>query len=87
VQVKAGVSVDRGKREKGDPVIKASILGYTRYRTSMPRNASTARQMVASVSCPRSCRPGQSSIVMTSDVYGHLFPRGDDADELAWPER
>ncbi|MCC2690686.1 MAG: phage integrase/recombinase family protein, partial [Rhizobiaceae bacterium] len=27
VQVKAGVSVDRGKREKGDPVIKAKYTG------------------------------------------------------------
>jgi hypothetical protein len=23
-------------------------------------------------------RPGHSSIMMTMDVYGHLFPRGDD---------
>jgi integrase len=28
-------------------------------------------------------RLGHSSIVMTSDVYGHLFPRGDDGGELA----
>lgn len=28
-------------------------------------------------------RLGHSSITMTFDVYGHLFPRGDDADELA----
>ena len=26
---------------------------------------------------------GHSSIVMTLDVYGHLFPRGDDRAELA----
>lgn len=31
-------------------------------------------------------RMGHSSIVMTMDVYGHLFPRGDDADELAAAE-
>jgi integrase len=31
-------------------------------------------------------RMGHSSIVMTMDVYGHLFPRGDDADELARAE-
>src|SRR5690606_7245503 len=31
-------------------------------------------------------RLGHSSIVMTMDVYGHLFPRGDDADELAAAE-
>jgi integrase len=32
-------------------------------------------------------RLGHSSITVTMDVYGHLFPRGDDADELAAAER
>ena len=32
-------------------------------------------------------RLGHSSILMTSDVYGHLFPRGDDGSELAAAER
>jgi integrase len=27
-------------------------------------------------------RPGHSSITMTYDRYGHMFPRGDDAEEL-----
>ena len=27
-------------------------------------------------------RLGHASIVMTMDVYGHLFPRGDDSKEL-----
>ncbi len=31
-------------------------------------------------------RLGHSTIAMTMDVYGHLFPRGDDADELAAAE-
>lgn len=31
-------------------------------------------------------RLGHSSIVMTMDTYGHLFPRGDDAEELAAAE-
>jgi integrase len=30
---------------------------------------------------------GHSSITMSADVYGHLFPRGDDAAELAEAER
>jgi integrase len=29
---------------------------------------------------------GHSSIVMTSDRYRHLFPRGDDGAELAAAE-
>jgi integrase len=32
-------------------------------------------------------RLGHSSITMTMDVYGHLFPRGDDAKELERAER
>jgi integrase len=32
-------------------------------------------------------RLGHSSVVMTSDVYGHLFPRTDDGREMAEAER
>ncbi len=32
-------------------------------------------------------RLGHSSITMTFDVYGHLFPRGDDGGELAAAEK
>lgn len=32
-------------------------------------------------------RLGHSSVVMTLDTYGHLFPRGDDGSELAAAER
>jgi integrase len=32
-------------------------------------------------------RLGHSSIVMTMDTYGHLFPRGDDDSELAAAQR
>jgi integrase len=32
-------------------------------------------------------RLGHSSIVMTSDVYGHLFPHGDDGREMAEAEK
>jgi integrase len=32
-------------------------------------------------------RLGHSSIVLTSDVYGHLFPRSDDGGELAAAEK
>jgi len=30
---------------------------------------------------------GHSTIAMTLDVYGHLFPRHDDSEELAAAER
>jgi integrase len=32
-------------------------------------------------------RLGHSTVVLTSDRYGHLFPRGDDSSELAAAER
>jgi integrase len=32
-------------------------------------------------------RLGHSSMMMTLDTYGHLFPRGDDGSELAAAER
>ena len=32
-------------------------------------------------------RMGHTSIAITMDVYGHLFPRGDDEAELAAAER
>jgi integrase len=32
-------------------------------------------------------RLGHASIKMTADVYGHLFPRGDDAAEFAAAEK
>ena len=30
---------------------------------------------------------GHSTIAMTLDIYGHLFPGGDDSEELAAAER
>ena len=32
-------------------------------------------------------RLGHASIQMTADIYGHLFPRGDDGSELAAAEK
>ena len=32
-------------------------------------------------------RLGHSSVTMTADTYGHLFPRGDDTAELAAAEK
>jgi integrase len=32
-------------------------------------------------------RLGHASIQMTADIYGHLFPRGDDGAELAAAEK
>jgi integrase len=32
-------------------------------------------------------RLGHATVVLTSDRYGHLFPRGDDGSELAAAEQ
>jgi len=32
-------------------------------------------------------RLGHANITMTADVYGHLFPRGDDGSELEAAEK
>ena len=32
-------------------------------------------------------RLGHATVVLTSDRYGHLFPRGDDGAEMAAAER
>jgi integrase len=32
-------------------------------------------------------RLGHSTVAMTLDIYGHLFPRVDDSEELAAAER
>ena len=32
-------------------------------------------------------RLGHSTVAMTLDIYGHLFPRADDSEELAAAER
>jgi hypothetical protein len=46
--------------------------------------------ITAASNCPaKSCRSSSviSTIAMTMDTYGHLFPRGDDREELAAAER
>jgi integrase len=55
----------------------------------MPLGASTPRRKAALGSPAKVVqeRLGHSSVTLTLDVYGHLFPRGDDADELAAAER
>ena len=59
-----------------------STLACTLCGTSMPHGASIGASTAAS-----RFPPSHSSIMMTMDVYGHLFPRGDDSEELAEAER
>ncbi|TBC78013.1 tyrosine-type recombinase/integrase [Rhizobium ruizarguesonis] len=84
--LKAGVAIDTGRTDKmGNPILKAKYTGlhalrhfYASWLINRKEDGGLAlpAKMVQE-------RLGHSSIVMTMDVYGHLFPRGDDGKELA----
>jgi integrase len=96
VQIAAGVCEivkdDDGKvvlDGKGEPVRKAKYEGLHALRHffaswCINRKADGGLELPGKVVQERL---GHSSIAMTMDTYGHLFPRGDDAAELAAAER
>jgi integrase len=96
VQVAAGVAVPlldaKGKPardEEGKPIVKAKYTGLHVFRHffaswCINRKADGGLELPAKVVQERL---GHSSITMTLDTYGHLFPRGDDSGELAAAER
>ena len=56
--------------------------------TSTLHGASTAAPMGLELPLKLvQARLGHSTVNMTADVYGHIFPRGDDGAELAAAER
>lgn len=89
-QVAAGVSVDTGERDKdGEPIMKARYTGLHSLRHfyaswCINRRADGGLELPPKVVQERL---GHSSITMTMDVYGHLFPSSDDAEALAAAER
>ncbi len=96
VQIAAGVCAivkdEDGKvvlDAKGEPVRKAKYEGLHALRHffaswCINRKADGGLELPGKVVQERL---GHSSIAMTMDTYGHLFPRGDDAAELAAAER
>jgi integrase len=73
----------------GEPVMLAKYTGMHALRHfyaswCINRKADGGLEVPAKVVQERL---GHSSITMTLDVYGHLFPRGDDSAELAMAER
>lgn len=88
-EVRAGVSVDTGKLDaEGEPVLEAKYKGLHALR-HFYASWCINRQEDGGLGLPLKVvqeRMGHSSVAMTADVYGHLFPRGDDADELARAE-
>ena len=89
-QIEGGVVRDTGERdEAGIPISVAKYTGLHALRHfyaswCINRRADGGLELPAKVVQERL---GHSSIMMTMDVYGHLFPRGDDAAELAAAEK
>jgi integrase len=96
VQIAAGVCTvvkdEAGKvvlDVKGEPVREAKYTGLHATRHFFASWCINRRQD-GGLELPGKVvqeRLGHASITMTMDTYGHLFPRGDDREELAAAER
>jgi integrase len=90
VQIAAGVTVDTGKTDKdGKPVLRAKYTGMHALR-HFYASWCINRLADGGMGLPPKVvqeRLGHSTMAMTMDVYGHLFPRGDDSEEMAAAER
>ena len=81
VQIKAGIVAANGE---------AKYMGmHAAQRIFMPAGLLIRRRTAKLGLSAKAAqvRLGHSSIAMLFDTYGHLFPRGDDAEELAAAER
>jgi integrase len=83
---RAGVTVDTGEVDKdGRPIVEAKYTGLHSLR-HFYASWLINRKEDGGLGLPAKIvqeRLGHASIVMTMDVYGHLFPRTDDGTELA----
>lgn len=87
--ISAGVAVDTGKRDgEGRIVLAAKYTGlhalrhfYASWLINRPQDGGLGLPLKVVQE-----RMGHSSITMTADTYGHLFPQTDHADELAEAE-
>ncbi|WP_028054295.1 tyrosine-type recombinase/integrase [Sinorhizobium medicae] len=88
--IAAGVAVDSGEvDEDGKPVPAPKYTGMHALRHFYASWCINRRKDGGLELPPKVVqeRLGHSSIMMTMDVYGHLFPRSDDGDEMAEAER
>ncbi|MDX1193723.1 tyrosine-type recombinase/integrase [Sinorhizobium medicae] len=85
MMIKAGVAVDTGDVDKeGKPILKAKYTGMHALR-HFYASWCINRKEDGGLGLPPKVvqeRLGHSTIAMTLDTYGHLFPRGDDAAEM-----
>lgn len=85
-QVAAGVSLDSGNvDDEGKPVLVAKYPGLHALRHFYASWCINRKEDGGLGLPPKMVqeRLGHSSITLTMDTYGHLFPTGDDAEELA----
>ena len=89
-QIAAGVTGEPSGRDgEGRPVERARYTGMHALRHFYASWCINRRQD-GGLELPAKVvqeRLGHASIVMTMDVYGHLFPRNDDGEEMADAER
>ncbi|AFL49023.1 integrase [Sinorhizobium fredii] len=90
VQVAAGVVKPTGELDdEGNPIVGAKYTGMHALRHWFA-SWCINRRVDGGLELPGKMvqqRMGHSSIQMTMDVYGHLFPSTDDAEALATAER
>lgn len=83
---KAGIVIDCGDKDpEGNPLLKAKYTGLHALRhffASWLINRKEDGGLALPLKMVQE-RLGHASVVMTLDVYGHLFPRQDDGTELA----
>lgn len=88
-QIAAGVVVDtNGVDERGERVVAAKYTGLHALRHFYASWCINRREDGGLGLPPKVVqeRLGHSSIIMTMDVYGHLFPSRDDSEEMAAAE-
>ena len=89
-QLSAGLTVPSGKMdEEGKPIPAAKYSGFHALRHwyaswCINRKADGGLELTAKAV---QTRMGHSSIQVTFDTYGHLFPSADEGEEMAAAER
>ncbi|MFI0847332.1 tyrosine-type recombinase/integrase [Mesorhizobium sp. IMUNJ 23232] len=95
LQIEAGITkpkLDKGgtpiRDKDGNQVMSAKYNGLHAFRHFFASWLINSKSDGGLGLLPKTVqeRMGHSSIIQTMDTYGHLFPRGDDADELATAE-
>ena len=89
VQIRAGVTVDTGELDaEGQPILAARYTGmhalrhfYASWCINRPQDGGLGLPPKVVQE-----RLGHATINLTMDTYSHLFPRGEDQDEMAAAE-